>query len=283
MGRTGGTPRESIMKNPYLIEPPAVINFSGGRSSGFMLHKILEAYQCELPEGIEVVFCNTGLEHKATYDFIQEFSEHYQVAINWLEYDENNDGKNTFKIVEYNSASRKGEPFSLINEKYDRLPNPIYRFCTGILKIQTCRKFLKSLGWIEWESCVGLRKDEPRRVHKFNSYVKYETGIFPMYEAGHNQNDILEFWKNHSFDLALPLERNIFSNCVACHLKGIDKIQEIAEKDPDQLTWWVNEEEKHKKKFRNERPSYKKILQNIKNQGVFSFMNDETIPCFCTD
>lgn len=31
------------MKNPYLIEGPALISFSGGRTSGFLLHSVLEA------------------------------------------------------------------------------------------------------------------------------------------------------------------------------------------------------------------------------------------------
>ena len=271
------------MKNPYLIEPPAVINFSGGRSSGFMLHKILEAYQWELPEGIEVVFCNTGLEHKATYDFIQEFSEHYQVAINWLEYDLDEDQKHTFKIVDYGSASRSGEPFSKLNDKYERLPNPVHRYCTGKLKITTSRYFIKSLGWTEWESCIGLRKDEPRRVHKFNQDVKYETGIFPMWEAGHYQDDVLEFWASNHFDLNLPNKANLWGNCVGCHLKGLNKLIEIADQDPEQLGWWSREEIKHDNLFRRDRPSYRKILNFTKNQGSFNFVDEETIPCFCTD
>ena len=30
--------------NPYLIEGPAVISFSGGRTSGYMLKHILDAH-----------------------------------------------------------------------------------------------------------------------------------------------------------------------------------------------------------------------------------------------
>jgi hypothetical protein len=30
--------------NPYLIEAPALISFSGGRTSGYMLKQIIEAY-----------------------------------------------------------------------------------------------------------------------------------------------------------------------------------------------------------------------------------------------
>ena len=52
--------------NHYKINGPAVVSFSGGRSSGFMLWNILDAYDGKIPYDIKVVFCNTGLEHSET-------------------------------------------------------------------------------------------------------------------------------------------------------------------------------------------------------------------------
>ena len=46
--------------NPYKIEGPALISFSGGRTSGFMLYHILQAHGGTLPEDYFVVFANTG-------------------------------------------------------------------------------------------------------------------------------------------------------------------------------------------------------------------------------
>ena len=39
------------MTNPYLLDLPAVVSFSGGRTSGFMLRHILDAHggQVDLP------------------------------------------------------------------------------------------------------------------------------------------------------------------------------------------------------------------------------------------
>ena len=48
--------------NPYKIPRPALISFSGGRTSGFMLHNIIQAYGGKLPDDIHVVFANTGKE-----------------------------------------------------------------------------------------------------------------------------------------------------------------------------------------------------------------------------
>ena len=62
------------MINPYKIPTPALISFSGGRTSGFMLWNILNAYDGKLPEDIHVVFANTGKEANETLDFIDDLS-----------------------------------------------------------------------------------------------------------------------------------------------------------------------------------------------------------------
>jgi len=38
--------------NPYLIEAPALISFSGGRTSACMLKQIIDAYGGQLPADI---------------------------------------------------------------------------------------------------------------------------------------------------------------------------------------------------------------------------------------
>ena len=73
------------MYNPYKIPTPALISFSGGRTSGFMLYKIIQAYGGSLPDDIHVVFANTGKEAPETLDFVQEVSEKWDIEIHWLE------------------------------------------------------------------------------------------------------------------------------------------------------------------------------------------------------
>lgn len=48
------------MRNPCKIEGPAVISFSGGRTSGMMLRAILDAHGGTLPADVRVLFANTG-------------------------------------------------------------------------------------------------------------------------------------------------------------------------------------------------------------------------------
>ena len=73
--------------NPYKIEGPAAIGFSGGRSSAYMLKQIIDAHGGELPNDIHVGFQNTGKERPETLDFIHECSTRWGVKVEWLEYD----------------------------------------------------------------------------------------------------------------------------------------------------------------------------------------------------
>lgn len=74
------------MSSPYLLPPGNVqIAFSGGRTSGYMLHQILEA-NGGLREDVLVTFQNTGREAPQTLDYVQELGERWNVKIFWLEY-----------------------------------------------------------------------------------------------------------------------------------------------------------------------------------------------------
>ena len=99
--------------NPYkLPDKNVMISFSGGRTSGFMLHEILQA-NGGLPDRAKVLFANTGREMPETLDFVHECSERWNVPITWLEY-ARRENKVTFDVVNHNSASRDGEPFNTL-------------------------------------------------------------------------------------------------------------------------------------------------------------------------
>ncbi|THF55938.1 adenine nucleotide alpha hydrolase family protein [Pseudothauera rhizosphaerae] len=56
------------MADPCRVEGPAVISFSGGRTSGMMLRKILDSHGGQLPNDVRVLFANTGKEAPETLD-----------------------------------------------------------------------------------------------------------------------------------------------------------------------------------------------------------------------
>ena len=60
-----------MRNNSYILPDGNVqISFSGGRTSAFMLHQILEANN-GLPDRAKVIFTNTGREMEQTLDFVQ--------------------------------------------------------------------------------------------------------------------------------------------------------------------------------------------------------------------
>lgn len=123
--------------NPYLVLEPTVISFSGGRTSAFMLWKVLEAHDGKLPEEAKVIFANTGKEDEETLKFVKACQDNWNVPITWVEYRAEKPG---FAIVSYETASRKGEPFEQLINKKNYLPNTFARFCTQELKVNLMKK-----------------------------------------------------------------------------------------------------------------------------------------------
>ena len=279
------------MSSPYLLDLPAVVSFSGGRTSGFMLRQILDAHGGQ-PENMKVCFQNTGLEHQATYQFVKDCAERWDVDITWLEYLVDEDNQHDYRVVDFGTAARDGEPFTELILKKKYLPNPVARVCTANLKVRTLDRFLKTLpAFAEgYTNAVGLRYDEPRRVHRVRSDNSREEMYCPMYSAKHTEEDVLAWWSEQPFDLNLPLHGNMAGNCVGCFLKGRHKLEILMEEMPEHFDWWIRAEKLVQTtagsgaSFRSDRPSYAAMLNTAKTQGrLFDGLDDDTIPCMCHD
>ena len=209
------------MIDPYKIPSPALISFSGGRTSGFMLWNILKAYNGKLPDDIHVVFANTGKEAPETLDFVNDVSKKWGVHIHWLElYFAKERPIYRTKEVCYKTASRNGEPFEALLDHRKYLPNPVTRFCTSELKIKVMYRFMRKIkGYKDWFNVIGLRHDEPRRVASAMKQYEIWTNITPMFDAKHTVKDVSEFWKKQNFDLNLT---NANGNSDLFFLKGMD-------------------------------------------------------------
>ena len=94
--------------DPYRIPRPAVISFSGGRTSSYMLEHIVAAYGGTLPDDIAVVFANTGLEHPVTLDFVDTCARAWDIEIVWVEYDW--DAPHRTRIVDHRGRRAAASP-----------------------------------------------------------------------------------------------------------------------------------------------------------------------------
>jgi 3'-phosphoadenosine 5'-phosphosulfate sulfotransferase (PAPS reductase)/FAD synthetase len=268
--------------NPYLITEPQVVSFSGGRTSGFMLWHIIQAHGGTLPDYVKVIYANTGLEHPATLRFVQDVSDKI-TPVTWVEYIIDNEGKHSFREVNYDTASRNGEPMEAIITKRNYLPNPVSRYCTAETKIRPISKYIKATtGWDTWTDLIGLRADEPRRVHRLKADGKRDI-VCPMYHANHTLKDVLDFWASMPFDLDLPYKDNAYGNCVGCFLKATPKLLRILTKEPAQADFWIRMEEAKGQPFRRDRAPYKQLLDMATSQQWFDFTEDDLFECNCTD
>ena len=281
-----------MSRDPFKISEPTCISFSGGRTSAYMLWRVLQSND-GLPNDAVVCFANTGKEDEATLRFVRDCGQHWGVKITWLEYRNNEAG---FEVVDFDSASRNGEPFSEIIKKRNFLPNPVARFCTVELKIQPEHKFLKSLGWTEWDNFVGIRSDEPRRVAKIKSNLSGgKSGperLMPLAAANITKEDVGAFWRASSFDLELPNHNGVtyHGNCDLCFLKGASQILSLIAEKPARAIWWAAQENtitnsriKDGGIFRSDRPSYAQMLKFTQEQRVLFASDTEGVPCYCGD
>lgn len=284
------------MKDPFAIDSPTCISFSGGRTSAYMLWRVLQA-NGGLPAEAVVCFANTGKEDEATLRFVRDCGLHWGVDIRWLEFRDNEVG---FALVDFDSASRDGEPFEAVIRKRNYLPNPVTRFCTSELKIRTMHRFLRSMGWAEgdgeWDQFIGIRADEHRRVAKIkargrSTETTKETMRMPLAEIGVTTRDITEFWAVQPFGLELPTYqgRTLAGNCDLCFLKPANQVFTLIAEKPGRAVWWARMEalalasKPSGAVFRSDRPNYAQMMQYASQQLDMFDQAEEGMACFCGD
>ncbi len=257
------------MSDPFKIDGQACISFSGGRSSAYMLWRVLQAHGGQLPSDSVVAFANTGKEDPRTLDFVDECARQWKINIWWVEYADNDVG---FRNVARGYASENGEPFAALIEKKKYLPNAVTRFCTSDLKIKPINAMLKHWGWGEYDMLVGIRADEPRRIAKMPHLHK------PLAIAGTTKQDVLAFWKEQPFDLMAE-----DGNCDLCFNKGLHQIMSSIRKRPEKAVWWARQEQQRGATFAKDRPSYEEMRLNAIAQTDMLGYEEEAIACFCGD
>ena len=275
------------MSDPFYITGPAVVSFSGGRTSAYMLWRILRAHGGTLPDDVVVCFANTGREMPATLDFVRDCGAAWGVNVIWLEYRWQVGGPSV-KIVNHNSASREGEPFEALLRSKSMLPNPVSRFCTIELKIRTQKRFVRQqFRWDHWTNIIGLRADEPRRVKRALDRERTKKdrwhNLCPLSAAGIEEIDVFRFWRAQEFDLRL--KGSWEGNCDGCFLKNRAALNRMWKDHPERMQWWPSMEAvprgaRNGAKFRIDREDYATMARTVRDQGGLPFDLDEaTLPC----
>lgn len=298
--------------NPYLITGPALVSFSGGRTSAYMLRMMLDANGGRLPDDVHVVFANTGRERPETLDFVQSCSAHWGVRVVWVE--RRMDLPEGFEEVSHNSACRDGVVFQRIIESRKFLPNAVARFCTSELKVKATRHWMRAQGYGRYLNVIGLRHDEQRRVtkqHKRNLSSKevFKTTM-PLDLAKVTKAQVNDWWAAQPFDLGLPNNSDSFGNCDVCFLKSRARRIEVLLHDLSAADWWINAEDRVTDigakatgaRFCKSGPTYRQLRDYVRDYphraraevesykeglriaaGAGDLFDGESVDCACTD
>lgn len=271
------------MSDPFHIDGPAILNVSGGRTSAYLLRRVLAAYDGVLPDGVHAVYANTGRERYATLDFIVELSARWGVEVHWIE----RRPGGGFVEVTPETAARDGEPFAELITERRYLPNAVARFCTQALKIEPAAAWMRAQGYTRWTSVLGLRFDEARRVMSVRGRDHGAWDIAcPLYDARVVKSDIMAFWRANDFDLSL---RSHESNCDLCFLKGRKTRERLMRERPELVPWWAEQEARIGGRFHAHEPGYARTLEIVRRLPLLPMdldpdeADEGTIPCTCTD
>lgn len=203
-----------------------LVSFSGGKTSAFMAKKLKDEYS-DIYEMI-FVFANTGQEWEETLLFVDRCDREWGLKVVWVEAVVHFGERKgcSHKIVTFETASRKGEPFEEVIKKYG-IPNKSYPHCTRELKLNPICSYAHSLEWKDYLTAVGIRIDEPKRVRKdaLDAGIIYPlVSLFPT-----DKPQINDWWEDQPFTLNLQEHQG---NCAWCWKKVLSKHMKIAKESP---------------------------------------------------
>lgn len=234
---------EMTKNEPYKLlnymKKKLVISFSGGETSAFMAQWILKNRQDEYD--IVCVFANTGQENEETLEFVEKCDKAFNLNLVWVEAVINPEhGKGVrHKIVNFDSASRNGEPFEDLIAKLGMV-NQAAPFCTRDLKLGPIKSYLKSIGWKEYWTAIGIRQDEIDRV---NPNRLKERIYYPLVSDMPMSKPKINFWWNQQpFRLNL---KGYQGNCKWCYKKSTNKLLTICVENPEYFDFPKKMEDKY--------------------------------------
>lgn len=215
---------------------PLVVSFSAGETSARMANLLNDKYNGK--RDIINIMANTGKERPETLEFAAKVDEHFKLNSVWVEGVQFHGQRKAsgHKLVDFDSASRKGEPFEDMIIKHG-IPNKVFPHCTRELKTNPINSYLKSLGLTDYEMAIGIRADEPKRIK-----IKPKI-IYPMVkEFPHTKQVVNNYWASQPFRLEL---KGYEGNCDMCWKKSKRKLLTLLVEKPELAAWWNGMEVKY--------------------------------------
>lgn len=247
-----------------------VVMTSGGRSSHYMAYRMQRDPYWQ-KKNLVFLFSNTGKEAEATLRFVQDCDERWGLKVVWVEAAVKSEyGAGTgFKIVNFFSASRNGEPFEAVIQKYG-ISNNNFPHCTRELKQRPLQAYCKEMFGTNYVSAIGMRFDELRRVKQ------KDRTIYPLAAWMVILDEVRRFWNESDFDLQL---KDYEGNCDLCWKKSLRKKLTILKENPSVADWWHQMEEKYGTKvFMNRQTHEHAVHFNRGDQSILELVTESQKP-----
>lgn len=238
-----------------------LISFSGGRTSAYMTKFIFDNWSEMF--NIIVVFSNTGREFEETLQFVNECDKRWNFNTVWIEAitDEKHGNGVRAKVVNFETASRNGEPFEAMIAKHG-MPNVKMAICTRELKSYAIKSYAKQVGFKNYKTAIGIRVDE---IDRISAEHEKKGLIYPLVSAGTTKSDVNKFWINNDFDLQL---KGYEGNCDFCFKKSLRKLLTLTNEHREKLDWWQKMEQKYSE--------YVPVTRKAQNKKTTFFRNTLT-------
>lgn len=195
------------------------VSFSGGETSAYMTHWILNNWQDRFDE-IHVIFANTGQEHPRTLEFVHACDTHLGFNTTWIEavVDPAPNAPAQCRQVTFETASRDGAPFEQVIAKYG-LPNRSWPHCTRNLKERAMQAWYRSMGWPPtYYTAIGIRADE---IDRMSASAEKRRLLYPLVtDHPTTKPQITHWWRQQPFRLNLHAWQG---NCTWCWKKSLRK------------------------------------------------------------
>lgn len=191
-----------------------IASLSGGKDSTAMVLRLLE-------EGWpldEIVFCDTGMEFPQMYEHLDRLERVIGRPITRLKAPE------SFEYYFYESTPLRKNP-NLVGKQGKSWPDPMHRWCTGMMKTRIIDSYLKSqYGHQQFIQYVGIAADEPERV---------KGQRYPLVEWGMTEADCLQYCRDRGFDWGGLYDIFQRVSCWCCPLQSLDSLRNLRLYFPD--------------------------------------------------
>lgn len=225
------------------------VAFSGGKTSAFMARWCQHNAHKFGFDNVRFVFANTGQEHEKTLEFVERCDQEWGLGVVWVEAVVHHGERkgSTHRIVNFDTASRDGEPFEEVIAKYG-IPNHAHRFtCTRELKLNPQKSILNEWGWQDCAKATGIRVDE---IDRMMPDAKEKKVVYPLVSwQPMDKAAINRFWERQPFTLELD---PLMGNCVTCWKKTDRKLFTIAKQEPHRFEFNRRMEQKYGSKYSGE-------------------------------